>query len=636
MLGKVHSRVVGILGMMIVLATLPAAFSQVQRYTVLPQIAVGDGWGTELSLTNQTMQYLSAVTVDITGDNGAPMVVTTNLGTNSSFTFPLAAGATQTIQINSTGSIRAGYATVNLPNAVNVTGSFRYVQGGVVQTLMGVPQQGRHYNFNFPAKINTAAGINTGIALANPTFNSSSASAQTIVVNLIDSSGILARQALVYMASGAHLAAYLNQTPFFPGLDNFVGSISVSAGRNFNVLALMQENQAYGTMSVEYGPILQPFQVASGAVAELEPNGTTATAQLLTGNSLVNASFGAADDVDYYKVGAKGGTVLTVVADTAGLGSYADTVIRIEGADGTVYANDDQNGLYAYSDSFSQIVVPADGTYYIRLSEYYGDGGTKYPYKLHVSFTASGSSTQPSITSMNPNNGNQSTSTTLAITGTNLSGATAINFSPSTGTTITNIQSTSTQVTASLAIASDATIGTRTVSVTTPSGTSNSLPFTVNTAGGGGAYDGSWSGATSGGGQFAFTVTNNNIMGITVTQNILLGCCVLTKFSTSSASGHLITNGQFNYSVSSTSPGAIPYTMSGSFSSPTQASGSFNGNLIGSITNPCCAGPFNFTWTASKSSPSEPIQLETGLGTPRTFTYKEPNGNVVTLTTFVK
>jgi hypothetical protein len=67
----------------------------------------------------------------------------------------------------------------------------------------------------------------------------------------------------------------------------------------------------------------------------------------------------------------------------------------------------------------------------------------------------------------------------LSITGTNLDGATAVNFGSGSGITATGIQSTSTQVTCSVTISSGITAGARSVTVTTPGGTSNSLTFTV-------------------------------------------------------------------------------------------------------------------------------------------------------------
>jgi hypothetical protein len=86
----------------------------------------------------------------------------------------------------------------------------------------------------------------------------------------------------------------------------------------------------------------------------------------------------------------------------------------------------------------------------------------------------------PTLTSISPTSGARGTSVPVTLTGTNLTGATAINVSGSgftvTGLTVVN----NTTVTATFVIASSAgTGGTRTVSITTPGGTSNTVNFNV-------------------------------------------------------------------------------------------------------------------------------------------------------------
>ena len=322
------------------------------------------------------------------------------------------------------------------------------------------------------------------------------------------------------------------------------------------------------------------------------------------------------------------------MVDTQGTASQLDSYLRLEKADATLVATSDQNGLYGQDDSFVHVVLPDDGQYYVRVSDYFNSGGASYSYKLHVMFPGGVIPTQPQITSLNPTSGTQGSSTTLIIQGTNLSGATGVTFAPSTGITVSNIQQSMssapsaqvttqvvcageevtyssttgaaaadiqsmspTQITAQVAIAADAPTGARQVTVTTPGGTSNALTFTVN-PGGGANYDGTWTGST-GSGTISFTVTNNLIMSLTVTHSIPAGCCTLTKFSWSSPSGRSISGDSFNFTVSS-SPGSVGFTFAGTFSSPTQASGTIVGNLQASATMPCCTGSFNLSWSANK------------------------------------
>ncbi|HJQ71399.1 MAG TPA: PA14 domain-containing protein [Blastocatellia bacterium] len=91
---------------------------------------------------------------------------------------------------------------------------------------------------------------------------------------------------------------------------------------------------------------------------------------------------------------------------------------------------------------------------------------------------ASGST--PFINSVAPQSANQNSSISISISGSNLSGASSINFNPSASITVSNINSSSGGVTANISVAASAQIGGRNLSVTTPNGTSNSLTFTIN------------------------------------------------------------------------------------------------------------------------------------------------------------
>jgi len=88
----------------------------------------------------------------------------------------------------------------------------------------------------------------------------------------------------------------------------------------------------------------------------------------------------------------------------------------------------------------------------------------------------------PTISQLNPISGAQNSSISLTITGTNLAGATSVNFNPASGITVSNINSSATQVTANISIAATAGLGGRDVSVTVGSQTSNIKPFTVTSA----------------------------------------------------------------------------------------------------------------------------------------------------------
>jgi len=600
-------------GLALLLVLLLAAPAFAQRYTVLPQFASGDGWSSDLFFTNQTAALVTGIVVSFYGDNGSPLSVDTSLGTGTTFTLSLNPGATEIMRVAPAGSLRVGYAVVRAPTSasISVTEVFRFEQGGVVYAELGVAQLARNYNFTFPVEVDLARGINTGLALANPTFDSGAATAQTLVVNLIDRAGVRQRTALVNLGLGAHISKFLNESAFFEGLDNFLGSVSISGINRFGVLPLRQDKLAFGAVAVDPGPVLGPFTMSTPLMSEAEPNNSAGQAQFLAAACLMNGTIGGAGDLDYYYFNGRAGDVVSAIVDTQGLNSQLDSVVRIEKADGTVIVSNDQNGLYAQNDSFLQLVLPEDGRYNLRVSDWYGSGGSNYGYRLHLGFAAGAPPppNMPQITSLNPNNGTQGSSTTLIIQGTNLSGATSVNFASSTGITISNVQSTATQVTAQLTIAADAPTGTRQVTVTTPAGTSNAQTFTVN-PGGGANYDGTWTGnwtrdgGLAGSGTVTITIAGGKIMSIAMGYSgLALGCCTVGGTQTTSfSSGYAITGNAFSVHVTG-GPGTLTYTLAGTFTSGTQVSGTLQLTLNAPVypQPTCCSGSTSATWSATKN-----------------------------------
>ena len=84
----------------------------------------------------------------------------------------------------------------------------------------------------------------------------------------------------------------------------------------------------------------------------------------------------------------------------------------------------------------------------------------------------------PTLTSIAPNSGAQGATVATTLSGTNLANASAVTMS-GTGVSCTVISSTATSIAASCVIAADATAGARTVTATTPGGTSGTVGFTV-------------------------------------------------------------------------------------------------------------------------------------------------------------
>jgi uncharacterized protein (TIGR03437 family) len=193
----------------------------------------------------------------------------------------------------------------------------------------------------------------------------------------------------------------------------------------------------------------------------------------------------------------------------------------------------------------------------------------------------------PQITSLNPASGQVGTAVALVISGANLSGVTAVQFSPSIGVTVSNVNATATQVTATVTIDASAAAGSRNVSVSSPADTSNAVAFTVQT--GPGPYDGQWSGSTSQGKQFSVTIAKNVLTVYSYGLNYPnLGSNCPTGSTTTVYTSSSITGSSFSAD-----------SISGTFQSATQASGTLNWALI--IQQPGCYATGSVTWQATKN-----------------------------------
>jgi hypothetical protein len=359
------------------------------RYTAFPQFVSGQGWSSELYFTNQGLSRVSEIAVIFYSSSGQSINVETNMGTAASFVFNLEAGATQVIRAIPSSTFIEGYAIIRYPwtgSPVRATEIFRYEQNGMVKVKAGVPQQERGDHFCFPAEESASQLIHTAIAIVNPKeFNTTD---QTFIVNLIRPDGSTQATNIVTIQSGQQLTGYLNEPWLFPDLNNFTGSVSISSPLGVGVLAVRQDRESFGGIPTDGGPVLRPFAISGPNLQALEPDDDPASAMFLTGSAKISGTIGMPGDMDHFSFTGKRGDIISVICDAQESGSYLDSVIEIYNSSSILVAQNDQNGLapqlYPINDSFIQMVLPTDDTYYIRVSDYYGDGGANYGYSLHV------------------------------------------------------------------------------------------------------------------------------------------------------------------------------------------------------------------------------------------------------------
>ena len=370
-----------------------------ERYAIFPQFASGIGWSSTLFFANQGVAEVSDIVVSFYKNNGDPLQVQSNLGTASSYTFSLALGATQRIQVVPSGSFQEGYVVVKYPwtgDPVRATEIFRYENNGTVEVEVGVPQQEQGDHFSFPVEINSAEGILTAVVLANPAdFNPGNLITQTLVLNLIDTNGNINSTATVTLGPGEQGTYYLNQ--IFSGLGDFIGTLSVSSPMSAGVLAMRQDKQAFGGISTDGGPILGPFLASGNIYYEAEPNDSPTEGDIINfprpSSTIFAGTIGFDGDEDYYQFEGNAGDIISIICwrDESVNYNYLDPVLAVYRWMTDHYelvGFNDQNGLapqlYPMNDSFIQMRLPADDVYYIGVYDYWDYGDSNSAYWLDV------------------------------------------------------------------------------------------------------------------------------------------------------------------------------------------------------------------------------------------------------------
>lgn len=124
---------------------------------------------------------------------------------------------------------------------------------------------------------------------------------------------------------------------------------------------------------------------------EKEPNDDIAHAQAVSWPVIVNGRMDRPGDRDVFRIQARAGSELVVDVQARRLNSPLDSVVRITDASGKqLAANDDHEDKGAglnthHADSYLRLKLPANGDYYIHLTDTQRKGGPDYAYRLRIS-----------------------------------------------------------------------------------------------------------------------------------------------------------------------------------------------------------------------------------------------------------
>ena len=249
------------------------------------------------------------------------------------------------------------------------------------------PNRSRAPTFPSPP-INSGQGINTGLAFANgrfPATGTPDPRGESFIVSIIQPDAQVQGSAVLDLGLGGHTSLFLDDPRLFPGLDNFKGTVSVSGGIDFGLLALRLERLILSSLAIDSGPNFGAFDFSATlpGTAEVEPNDTAAQAQNLTLPTRIEGSLEAFAESDLFQFQAAQGDTLTVFTLT-GPDSGLDSFLTLERPDGTLIAFSDQNGLLRRNDSFIRMVMPESGTFILRVEDFFFGGGPGFTYEMAV------------------------------------------------------------------------------------------------------------------------------------------------------------------------------------------------------------------------------------------------------------
>ncbi|MGO8751924.1 MAG: PPC domain-containing protein [Thermoguttaceae bacterium] len=191
----------------------------------------------------------------------------------------------------------------------------------------------------------------------------------------------------------------------------FITSIFPLGGRagERTTVALTGWNLPAGRLSMDAkdkAPGVYPLSVRKGDIAsntvpfavdtlpeclEKEPNDSPETAQRVTLPVIVNGRVDRPGDWDVFRFQGHAGQQVVAEVLARRLDSPLDSVLELTDAAGKRLAfNDDYedkaDGLHTHhADSFIQFILPAEGTYFVRLGDAQHKGGPEYAYRLRIS-----------------------------------------------------------------------------------------------------------------------------------------------------------------------------------------------------------------------------------------------------------
>ena len=316
--------------------SLPAfSRSSVRKNFSLAQVANGtfDGGSFQTTFLLFNISNTSTtVTLSLTKSDGTPFTVNIpGTGSNSTFTFQLAVGASVFLQTDGLGSLAAGAANISSTQPIGAAAVFTVLDSQAkFQTEAGVGDSVPQNQLTLP--VDVTGSFNTGVAFFNPNSGPT-----TITMKLLGQNGtVVSTAAPLTLPAKNQTAQYVTQ--LFPGTSEFRGSVSITA--TGGTVAALTLRQHAGPLSYTTLPVAQGASQGSGT----QPSSSILLWKQVTGYN------GTSDSTLNQTL--QNGFKITGTISGSGKGQ---TIVARSGSDIFTGVIDDSTGKYV-------IVVPA-GTY---------------------------------------------------------------------------------------------------------------------------------------------------------------------------------------------------------------------------------------------------------------------------------
>src|SRR5437016_9645298 len=299
------------LGWFVILLLLRQAPLFGQTTQLFPQFATGGGWTTYITVHNST-QDPELVTVELFRSDGSPV---------SKGAISLSPDQTQIFSIDATPQLTDGWAKLSSNAGFSATLFFQLVDSGRLISEAGVPAADPVQDFNMIASVHVEQAIKTGIAVANP----SSTNTANITVRRRSNTGVVLDEASFTLAPLQHVAKFLNEDPFFRGIDNYDGIVEVSSTEPVSALGLRLDGSQIALTSVSHSEKLTTNPVSTlslvdGAVTTTKLADQSVTADKIAPGSVVKSINSLKDDV---KLSAGNNVTISSVGNTLVIGAEA-------------------------------------------------------------------------------------------------------------------------------------------------------------------------------------------------------------------------------------------------------------------------------------------------------------------------